>query len=50
MVDFCDKCGAIIMGKKGEDISCPSCGEVQKAKTTIKMSEKVAKKEGERSS
>lgn len=45
MVEFCSKCGAIIMGKKGEEVKCPSCGEAQKAKDSIKLSEKVVKKE-----
>ncbi len=45
MVDFCDKCGAIIMGKKGEAVACPSCGESQKAKSTLTLSEKVEKKQ-----
>lgn len=45
MVDFCSNCGSIIMGKKGEDVNCPSCGESQKAKATVKLSIKVQKKE-----
>lgn len=45
MVDFCSNCGAIIIGKKGEEITCPSCGHVNKAKTTVKLSEKVKAKE-----
>ena len=45
MVDFCSNCGAIIMGKKGEAVACPSCGESQKAKASIKLSEKVTKVE-----
>lgn len=32
------------MGKKGEDATCPSCGDVQKAKTTISLKEKIIKK------
>lgn len=45
MVDFCEKCGAIIMGKKGENVECSSCGAKNKAKSTIKLSEKVEHKE-----
>ena len=26
MVDFCEKCGSLILGKVGQDISCPNCG------------------------
>jgi transcription factor S len=45
MVDFCKDCGAIIMGIRGEEVPCPSCGASQKAKTEMKLSEKVAKVE-----
>lgn len=45
MVDFCKKCGAIIMGKKGEDVKCPACGFENKSKTEIKLTEKIEKKE-----
>ena len=45
MVEFCKDCGAIIMGKKGESVECPSCGASQKAKSDIKLSSKVEKKE-----
>ena len=45
MVDFCNKCGSIIMGKKGDSVECPSCGEKNKAKTTVKLSQKVQQKE-----
>ncbi|MFW5704431.1 MAG: transcription factor S [Nanoarchaeota archaeon] len=45
MVDFCNKCGAIIIGKKGEAVNCPSCGHENKAKSTINLSEKIKKKE-----
>ena len=44
MVEFCSKCGAILMGKKGEDIKCSGCGTSQKAKTEVKLKEKIAKK------
>lgn len=47
MVEFCDKCGALIMGKAGEDTPCPSCGEVKKAKGHGDFSEKVENKEVE---
>ncbi len=45
MVEFCSKCGAIVLGKKGEKVDCPSCGTKQKAKTTLSLSEKVEKTE-----
>lgn len=45
MVDFCEKCGAIVIGKKGEDVKCNSCGNATKAKSTISLSEKIEKKE-----
>jgi len=45
MVEFCSKCGSIIMGKKGENVLCPACGTKNKTKDTIKLTEKVAKKE-----
>ena len=45
MVDFCEKCGAIIMGSKGEMIKCPACGHENKSKTEIKLKEKIKKKE-----
>lgn len=45
MVDFCEKCGAIIVGKKGEKVKCPACGKSSEAKTEVKLSEKVKKKE-----
>lgn len=44
MVDFCDKCGALIMGKAGEDIRCSSCGHINKATTSVDLSKKVEKK------
>jgi len=33
------------MGSKGDEIPCPGCGEAQKAKSEIKLSEKVKKAE-----
>ena len=45
MVDFCEKCGALIMGKKGEDTACPACGTVKKAKGIEGLSQKVEQKE-----
>ncbi len=45
MVEFCSKCGSIIMGKKGEEILCPSCGAKNKAKDSMKLTEKLVKKE-----
>jgi len=47
MVDFCDDCGALIMGKKGEETPCPACGKVKKAKGIEGLSEKVKRKEVE---
>ena len=44
MVDFCPKCGAIIMGKKGEEISCVSCGYNSKVKTEVELKEKIETK------
>lgn len=44
MVDFCEKCGSIIMGKKGEKVTCPSCGESNETKVDVKLSQKVGKK------
>ena len=45
MVDFCSNCGAIVIGKKGEEIKCSACGFAQKPKSTIKLSEKIVKVE-----
>lgn len=44
MVDFCDSCGAIIVGKKGEDFVCPGCGKVYKSLSSINLSQKVENK------
>lgn len=44
MVDFCSECGAIVIGKKGEDTKCPACGTLQKTKTSVKLNEKIEKK------
>lgn len=44
MVDFCDKCGALVMGEKGSEVPCPACGHKNKATTEVKLSEKVNKK------
>ena len=43
MVEFCSKCDAIIIGEKGKEIKCSACGHVQKAKSTIKLNEKIEK-------
>ena len=45
MVDFCDKCGAIIMGAKGTQVACSACGHSNKAKSEVKLSQKIEKKE-----
>jgi len=42
MVEFCPKCGTLILGgKKGEEIKCPKCGTVIKKG----VEEKVIKEE-----
>ncbi len=43
MVEFCSNCDAIIIGKKGEDVKCPACGEVQVARDSVILSEKIKK-------
>ena len=45
MVDFCSKCGALIIGKAGEDVKCPSCGHINKAKSDVSLSQKVERKQ-----
>lgn len=45
MVEFCEDCGALIMGKKGQEVECPSCGKVKKAKKDVKISKKLDVKE-----
>lgn len=45
MVDFCEKCGAIVIGKKGEKVECPSCGHGNKAKSNVKLKQKIDAKE-----
>ncbi|MFP4401744.1 MAG: transcription factor S [Candidatus Nanoarchaeia archaeon] len=44
MVDFCEKCGALIMGTAGEDITCSSCGHENRATSSINLSQEVEKK------
>jgi len=44
MVDFCSKCGSIIIGKKGSLTKCPACGHKNKPKETVVLAEKMAKK------
>lgn len=41
MVEFCTKCGAIIMGKKGQEVICAGCGYSSKAKNTTELKEKI---------
>ncbi len=41
MVEFCNECGAILIGKKGENIICPNCGHETKANSEVKLSEKI---------
>lgn len=45
MVEFCDKCGAIIMGKAGESTACPACGHSKEVKEEVKISQKVEEKQ-----
>lgn len=45
MVEFCNNCGAIIMGKKGEEIKCVACGFENKSKGIVKLSQKIEKKQ-----
>jgi len=45
MVEFCDDCGALIMGKKGEEVVCPSCGKSKTAKKDVVISKKLEVKE-----
>jgi len=45
MVEFCNDCGAIIMGKKGEEVACPNCSKKQKSKSSISLNEKIKKTE-----
>ena len=41
MVEFCDNCGAILIGKKGENVVCPGCGKQTKTSTEAKLTEKI---------
>jgi len=41
MVEFCDNCGAIILGKEGEKKSCKSCGTEKEVETETKLNEKI---------
>jgi len=43
VVEFCSKCGSIIMGKKGESVVCATCGAKNKTKDEIKLTEKITK-------
>jgi transcription factor S len=45
MVDFCSNCGAIVIGKKGEEVKCSACGFAQKPKGSVKLSEKIVKRD-----
>ena len=45
MVEFCDKCGAIVMGKKGQEVACPSCGNLNKPKEEVSLKKNIEKKE-----
>lgn len=44
MVEFCSNCGAIIIGKKGEEVKCKSCGATQKSNSEMSLGTKVEKK------
>lgn len=45
MVDFCDKCGAIVMGKKDQEVKCPSCGHINKTNSQVSLKKEIEKKE-----
>jgi transcription factor S len=45
MVDFCEKCDAILIGKKGEEVTCPSCGHSSKTTSELSLKQKVEKQE-----
>lgn len=46
MVEFCKKCDAIIIGKKGENTTCSACGHVQKSKASVELKQKIEEKKG----
>ena len=45
MVEFCSKCDAILIGKKGQETKCAVCGHIQKAKSSVSLNEKIKSKE-----
>lgn len=47
MVEFCSDCGAIVIGKKGEKVACPSCGKTKKAAGSVNFSERIKKEKKE---
>ena len=44
MVDFCDKCGSIIVGEKGKISKCNTCGFEKEINFEIKSSQKIENK------
>ncbi|MFW6285598.1 MAG: transcription factor S [Nanoarchaeota archaeon] len=48
MVEFCKNCDAIIIGKKGEEVKCSACGEVQKTQSSLSLNIKVEPKKQEK--
>lgn len=45
MVEFCDDCGAIILGKEGEKATCKSCGQKKEVEEETKLNEKIDRKD-----
>ncbi len=43
-MEFCEKCGSVIMLKEGKAV-CAGCGHKQKKRPKIKSSEKIEEKE-----
>ena len=44
MVDFCEKCGAIVIGKIGNEIKCVSCGKKNKVEKPLLVERNIKKK------
>ena len=45
MVDFCKKCDALVVGKRGDIIICSVCGTENKTETEVVLKENVLKKQ-----
>lgn len=45
MVEFCQHCDSIIMGKKGDAVKCAACGKENKSKGSPSLKTKIEKKE-----